>query len=1171
MINQNSNNFQWNSFQRHPRAAEIAEGLGQIPLHWALTPVIEKRPYRQGWQTETPVARHSIIEGILSGVNRISKTGKSYRSYNSGFGLRLGDISGGLLAIDIDGPSALPILETLSSGNLPETISWTSGKIGRKQLLFQIPDSARAVLASFTRKTLMSVGEIQTDSGELLEFRYNYSQSVLPPSYHPDTGAYQWLHSPSEMEVAIAPDWLIELLLKYSQEEANQQQEAQKKALAYAERKRNRNSGGWIGSDSIEEALEGAISRLSFEDIFYWSGHQFKQRGSKLVGCCPQHQSQSGTAFQVDPQSGAWFCHACEAGGYPVQYRYFLNGGTGTPTGKEFIDIAKTLCQEAGVSFPEKKQSGLAELIEEHNRREQEILAQYGKVLPLLEGQRRSLQGCFQEYWNQVKQTAHRFLAQEQLNTVEPKVLVPVAEPTALTPNYQPGALPAHVDQRVIYQSGQRLQLWSEAKARGYKVILDRSGTGQGKTTDAVNAKPHLFDFGIEVDDEGNEQPKNGQLVFFLPEPKSPAVDLLDCGWTRLPVLEDDNCHKKSQRRALAGKGLPQSQGQGGSDINPFCRTCIFLQSSDGSPAPCRSNADGHGYGFKFLMTEALQSPKVFGHPNGFPRANNSGAIAFFDEFESLIPPARTLEVQLKQLTRTFLRFQEYQWLTEAEGNHDYDLYDHLAFIKEYFEPYLCGQKTPPRFGFGFSDLKSLMPDWDEALTEWILQEVYRLEQEWADMDQRSLNAESTCEDVDQVVDEPWLAEFLSILLGEHNGALRLLGSSLQLTLPNTRMINLVKSFDCSILLDATSSCTDIALILGIEESEILETQQAAIATPNFEVVQLLGAGLNTSQRSQAGQSRKEQIKNVLDQTHDSFGTIDYKAWSGSGELNHFRSGDNGARGSNQFGEMEAVVGFGTPFLAVNAKLDEYQALTGELVDPTDLGFKQYYQRGCQKELIQELGRLRANLRPQQVLRYYIVSDFDCSFIPSELNLKLTRMPIWEFPGLLLLKPKRLLFLEQLAEFLAQVLSQGQDLLNLSQKATAAALNSFSSHLSRVVKPMGWKNLLRKINRLFYSLKEPVKTVSQVANFIEQQLLKLLGEDFPTQIETLAATVAEVGWETFSSILSQLPLSYAARVFALLAHILGNDQALLVDMEAFLVTDLGYYSEQLLRLTIPPL
>ncbi|NET47094.1 hypothetical protein, partial [Okeania sp. SIO2B3] len=77
----------WKIFNRHPRASEIAEGLGIIPANLALTPVREKRPYRSNWQHEEPVSREAIATAITQGQDLVSKKGKPYTGYDSGYGV----------------------------------------------------------------------------------------------------------------------------------------------------------------------------------------------------------------------------------------------------------------------------------------------------------------------------------------------------------------------------------------------------------------------------------------------------------------------------------------------------------------------------------------------------------------------------------------------------------------------------------------------------------------------------------------------------------------------------------------------------------------------------------------------------------------------------------------------------------------------------------------------------------------------------------------------------------------------------------------------------------------------------------------------------------------------------------------------------------------------------
>lgn len=184
-----------------PTINELIEGLNQIPETIALTPVGgNKRPYRKNWQKEPPITREEIISDITKGVAK-------------GYGIRLGEISGGIVAIDQDGDAAGDLAGELSTGDNPKTIGFTSGKPGRRQQLYKIPEQYWKAIKSKKINTNRT-----GDDGKpiLLEFRWNGLQSVLPPSCHPETGSYYYLSgcSFSDCFIADAPMWVIEQMLE---------------------------------------------------------------------------------------------------------------------------------------------------------------------------------------------------------------------------------------------------------------------------------------------------------------------------------------------------------------------------------------------------------------------------------------------------------------------------------------------------------------------------------------------------------------------------------------------------------------------------------------------------------------------------------------------------------------------------------------------------------------------------------------------------------------------------------------------------------------------------------------------------------------------------------------------------------------------------------------------
>lgn len=170
-------------------------------MGFAITPLLgNKAPYRNNWQHEEPLSKEALIREINSG-------------HSKGLGIRTGAVSGGIVAVDLDGSSAtLKILELSGNCDLPRTVAFTSGRMGRCQYIYTVPEQYWGGIQTKKIKTLV-VGD--DGKPEQVELRWDGCQSVLPPSVHPMTGEYKWVEgcAPGECDIAIAPLWLIELML----------------------------------------------------------------------------------------------------------------------------------------------------------------------------------------------------------------------------------------------------------------------------------------------------------------------------------------------------------------------------------------------------------------------------------------------------------------------------------------------------------------------------------------------------------------------------------------------------------------------------------------------------------------------------------------------------------------------------------------------------------------------------------------------------------------------------------------------------------------------------------------------------------------------------------------------------------------------------------------------
>jgi hypothetical protein len=180
-------------------ASHLSAQLAALPENLALVAVgAQKAPYQPGWQ-RTPLAKSAIEAEIQSGRCRA-------------IGILAGPVSGGLVFLDHDGDSCDRLITNLAGVSLekalPVTVGVTSGRPGRYQLLYRIPQ--QHWLQIHTRK--LKTGATGEDGkAEVLELRWQGCQSIVA-GFHPTTGAYRYLPEQSfaESKIAVAPKWLIQ-------------------------------------------------------------------------------------------------------------------------------------------------------------------------------------------------------------------------------------------------------------------------------------------------------------------------------------------------------------------------------------------------------------------------------------------------------------------------------------------------------------------------------------------------------------------------------------------------------------------------------------------------------------------------------------------------------------------------------------------------------------------------------------------------------------------------------------------------------------------------------------------------------------------------------------------------------------------------------------------------
>lgn len=184
---------------------EVLAQLQHLDSDWELIPVNDcKTPIDP--DTGHPKSKWPEHTYDLEAITSLAASSPHVKA----IGVVLGPASGGLLAVDFDGPGAISTFSSVYNrppSDLPLTVGWSSGLPQRGQLAFRVPREFWPLLRG--RRFW------EVDKATVLELRWTNHQSVIAGA-HPDTNGYSWLkdRSPAQVSVADAPEWLLEPLFK---------------------------------------------------------------------------------------------------------------------------------------------------------------------------------------------------------------------------------------------------------------------------------------------------------------------------------------------------------------------------------------------------------------------------------------------------------------------------------------------------------------------------------------------------------------------------------------------------------------------------------------------------------------------------------------------------------------------------------------------------------------------------------------------------------------------------------------------------------------------------------------------------------------------------------------------------------------------------------------------
>ena len=145
-----------------------------------------------------PLTKHGVNDATTD-FDTIEKWWK--KNPNANIGIACGQVSGGLLVIDLDerenGVSGFDSLHEWESehGELPETARTITGK-GGSHILYRVDHKEN------NRVDLLEGVDVRADGGYI----------VAPPSIHPNGNRYEWEYDPEEYDIKKADETVMELL-----------------------------------------------------------------------------------------------------------------------------------------------------------------------------------------------------------------------------------------------------------------------------------------------------------------------------------------------------------------------------------------------------------------------------------------------------------------------------------------------------------------------------------------------------------------------------------------------------------------------------------------------------------------------------------------------------------------------------------------------------------------------------------------------------------------------------------------------------------------------------------------------------------------------------------------------------------------------------------------------
>jgi hypothetical protein len=504
------------------------------------------------------------------------------------------------------------------------------------------------------------------------------------------------------------------------------------------------------------------------------------------------------------------------------------------------------------------------------------------------------------------------------------------------------------------------------------KAVLDISAPGSGKSTvigsvrSVIGIDTHMYVHSQhrnptteQVETGYSDVPSRHDGLYINPDRTTPlgspwlqTSQPSGQSWKQTP----SNCDLTVEQRTWRETGHADIDGK-----NPICGLCPHN-------AVCHITS-GDGYGYKHQRNSALMQSRIRISPMSLPNPANhdySRTLTVWDDQEQII--TRSISATEAQVDATISQ------ILLADTQLAVDLEPIFSRVK-------AKLNEIARFGFATHSLIGgieiddiadklhrasaiLSPDVSKLKLSDSPDKLTAIEKFGFTVTRDSITLDK--------ITPNWLVGILEIMSGKVVGTVHTKGQSIIVTQKDNYHQTIAAKSALTLVMNATKSREDLALELGILPEQIKVISQPMPSFANLTIYMVGSMGNPTSQRADSKNTQISALGSGLAQRHGNCSVID-KIKDCADRGLWFRD----SVGSNAYKMDNALLLVGAPTRNLGALSRLFTCLTGvpTEADSKNPDFLAYVRRDVAANVIQAVGRLRAQHRPGAELSVYIVCD----------------------------------------------------------------------------------------------------------------------------------------------------------------------------------------------------